>query len=62
MTCSCLLVRKMNNYGTKQTRHLFWVEKVDELLVVLEKAVIRIKQHKTQVVLNVKFGMDDGEK
>ena len=52
----------MNNYGTKQTRHWFWVEKVDELLVVLEKAVIRIKQHKTQVVLNVKFGMDDGEK
>ncbi len=41
---------------------VFRVEKADELPVVLEKAVIRIKQHKSQVVLNVKIGMDDGEK
>lgn len=41
---------------------VFRVNKADELTPALEKAMECIQQHKRQVVLNVKIGMDDGEK
>ena len=41
---------------------VYRVEKADELMPALEKAMEWIQQHKKQVVLNVKIGMDDGEK
>ena len=41
---------------------VYRVEKVDELIPALEEAMEWIQQHKKQVVLKVKNGMDDGEK
>ena len=41
---------------------VYRVEKADELMPALEKAMEWIQQHKKQIVINVKIGMDDGEK